>query len=284
VRQFALLMAVAALILVSFSGSALARHPWEWAPDIECGPEQDGQRVKVPGAVDPKHIEEWECKQDPQDPTRYKWFPVAPSAPNDGIGYKRKFWTASDDVVHITETRIEWINNVLYSGTDVFLRKPLGTPYLLPANKIGIKTRVDSWDGTSWTMCRESPWVGTSSTANATAMVKTWDWGTAPCGARWYVSHSWAEHYNGSAWEADPLSVVSQGGTTLGGVNASNGMVWDAPPGYKGKRAKPPKRGPSSFERGKPRPGRPQPTGEAAAAEPGPVPSMFYFLRWQLSQ
>jgi hypothetical protein len=255
VRRFALLLPLAALILV-LSSSAAARHPYEWAPDIVCGPEQDGTILEVPG-IEPGHIERWTCTYDSgiQD---WRWVPLPPNqTPDDALGYKRETWTASDAVVHIVQTRVEWINHVLYSGTDLSLRKPLGTPYAIPGNKMGIKTRVHSWDGTQWTMCRESPWIGTSSTANATEMVHTWNWGTAPCGARWYDSHSWGEHLNGSTWEANLNSVTSQGGTALGGANASNGMVWDAPPGYHGPRAKPPRHGPSGRELPAPRPGKP---------------------------
>jgi hypothetical protein len=275
-RKGALCAALAVLCLLGFTASASARHPFEWAPDIFCGPEQDGSTISVPGKDDPGHVENWRCEYDPEA-RDWRWVPQPPTTtPDDGVGYKREMWTASDSVVHVLVTRIEWINHVLYSGTDLFLRKPLGTPHLMPANHIGIKTRVTSWDGAQWVMCRESQWEMPSSTTNASAVVKTWTWGTAPCGARWYISHSWGEHYNGTAWEAKLTSTYSQGGTSLGGANASNGMVWDAPPDYKGPRPKPPKRGPNAQELAPPRAAPPQAAAASAGREtPARLSSAF---------
>jgi hypothetical protein len=197
----------------------------------------DGRTVLLPDG------QRWHCEGDATY-GGYWWVPGIfpwPEGP-DAIAYKKQKWTAPDGVIYRVTPRIEWLKSVLYTGSDAFTRKPATSAYFRPAGWAGVFSRLWVWDSatSTWSICRESAWV--HNTAKSDRLVPTFNWGTAPCGARWYMTHGFVDYWNGSKWIYSP-QLSTFGGTSLGS-NAANGTVWDAPPGDNSRPTKPPKYGP----------------------------------------
>lgn len=152
--------------------------------------------------------------------------------PEDGVAYKTVNFATSDGRTYRTTSRIEWINNVLYAGSDLYVRKPITSPLVLAANRFGVRTQVYSYDGTAWVLCKDSGWA--NNTVRTDRISKTRNWGTAPCGWRWYAAVDFVEYYNTNQnkWivlnGGRIISDTSSGGVSLGA--ARNGQVWDAAP------------------------------------------------------
>jgi hypothetical protein len=81
--------------------------------------------------------------------------------------------------------------------------------------------------------------------AAGSSFTPTFTWGSAPCGARWYVALAFAAHWDGVKWVNNTTSVSTQYGTTLGDPKyATSGMLWDANDDR--KPSKPPKEAPKN--------------------------------------
>lgn len=218
------------------SAPALGDYPLEGGGS-ECTADLEGAEV----TLSPSN-QKWVCRYDPELED-YFWEPLAAMVlPEDAVAYKTQNATASDGVTARITARVEWINNVLYSGTDVFLRKPITSPLLQPPSWVGVWTRVYTWDGTSWSLCKESPgWA--KSAVQSDYVVKTINWGRAPCGSKWYAASSFVERWQPELSQyvvenaGQAVSTYSAGAVNLG--TARNGQVWDPAPGDKDK--KPPK-------------------------------------------
>jgi hypothetical protein len=235
VRVPLLLAFMMAVLIAVPSAVASGDHPLEMGGD-ECTAENEGTETTLSPSW-----QRWICEWD-EELQDYFWKPLPPqSLPDqDGTAYQTvNFYTPGDGRTYHTTARIEWINNVLYTGTDVDVRKPITSPLIVKANRIGVKTMVFSWDGTSWTKCRESGWNRNQVATDH--LSKTHNWGFAPCDWRWYAAVSYVERYNAqkNRW------VVLNGGyavadtTEPGHVNlgtAQNGQVWDPAPGDEDKK------------------------------------------------
>jgi hypothetical protein len=243
VRVPLLLAFMMAVLIAVPSAAVFGMHPSE-SPTIdpefptECTEELFGQIFEAPDG------ERWLCQYNP-DLQEHLWDALPPKLPgqeadpDDGMAYQTVNFPTNDGRTYHTTARIEWINDVLYSGTDVDVRKPITSPLIVKANRIGVKTMVFSWDGTSWTKCRESGWNRNQVATDH--LSKTHNWGFAPCDWRWYAAVSYVERYNAqkNRW------VVLNGGyavadtTEPGHVNlgsAQNGQVWDPAPGDEDKK------------------------------------------------
>lgn len=213
-------MIVSALAVLIVSGPAAASHPMDYGH--ACNANEEGAMIQMPD------FERWVCEYD-DELDDYFWIPLPPLIlPGDAVAFKRVNWTAADGVIHAQMPRVEWINNVLYTGSDVFLRKPISDPFSRPSGQIGVFSRVWAWNGSTWTNCRESGWAH-NGVASEHA-VPTFNWGRAPCGAQWYYATAFTDHWNSltSSWVTSPAATTF-GGTSLGA--AQNGQVWDPPSG-----------------------------------------------------
>jgi hypothetical protein len=235
VRRFGGCIAVAMVWICVQCSPALAMHPSESPnanePEFQCNAANENGSVLLSDG------EQWICKYDPVADD-YFWEPLPTQFPGDGTAYRETRVTAPDGVTFRITSRIEWINHILYSGVDVFSRKPLTSPFVEPAGWVGVYARTWAWNGSAWSICREGPWVSTTSASDRVA--HTFNLGTAPCGAQWYMTHAYIErwHPETTSWIIEnsgaPVSTVN--GTNLGA--AVNGQVWDAP---RGDHRKPPK-------------------------------------------
>jgi hypothetical protein len=240
-RTFAAaVVATVAMAACVFASSASAYHPSE-SPNAN-DPTHQCNEANVDAVLFMPDGEVWVCRYDPIADD-YFWEPAAPTTlPGDGTAYKDQYVSSPDGITQRITSRVEWINNVLYSGTDTFFRQPVTSPFNVTGTNMGIYSRVYAWNGSAWSVCKNSGWVfGTS--AQSPGWVHTWNWGRAPCGTAWYAAVAWVERYHPetSSWVLEnagsPVD-TSAGGTSLGS-GAQNGQVWDAAPGDEGK--KPPK-------------------------------------------
>jgi hypothetical protein len=234
-----LALIVTAVGLLTMASPALARHPMSDPELAECDADYLGVvRLMEDG-------ERWVCKYDPELDLYY-WEPVAPTqTPGDAVAWGKQTWAAPDGITHVVMPRIEWINNVLYTGSDDFVRRPATTPLSEPAGWVEVASRVIAWDDatSAWNTCSETDWTPTTTASDHA--VPTFNWGYAPCGARWYASQGFVEHWSPSAgtWLGVPAPVDTV--ESAGGENAGPfGSVWDAPPGDHTRRSKRPRRRP----------------------------------------
>jgi hypothetical protein len=241
----------AAMILLSvLTAPALARHPLEQYPDgaglFDCTADNVNTVLVLPDG------ERWQCLYDP-DFDDYFWEPrVSPTTPTDGVAWRNSTWTAADGITERTTSRVEWVKGVLYTGTDTFIRQPSTSPLTMPSGWIGVYSKLYVHDGTKWTSCRDSGW--NYSSVASPHLVHTFNWGTAPCGAQWYTSLSWAAHWNSSSssWMVSQQIDPTQPGGHYTGATAVNGRVFDPRPGDDSSPPKPPKHGPKKIKPPKP--------------------------------
>ena len=234
-------LAIVSLVVMSalmFVSSAAA----EWPPvEVPCDFDHVDGVARTPDG------ERWKCVYDP-DLDMYIWEALPPiEQPTDATVWNRGTWTTPEGVSLHVRTRLEWINYTLYSGADTFTRKPLTSPFTVPAGDLQVYSQVFSWDGTSWVICKESGWLPT--TAAGSSFTPTLNWGTAPCGSRWYVAHGYAAYWNGMQWEMTPQPVQTDGpgATNLGDPTyVHDGWIWDAKPGDDRKPGKAPKHNPKN--------------------------------------
>jgi hypothetical protein len=131
---------------------------------------------------------------------------------DDGFG-----WPRSDG--------LKWPH---FGGTDTFVRQPLASPLTKSAGEIGVFSRLYVWDDTllTWRVCREGGWVYNSVASDSLA--RTFNWGTAPCGVKFYTAVGWAAHWNTStsSWVVSPaVDPGDEGGQNLG--LAVGGKLWN---------------------------------------------------------
>jgi hypothetical protein len=180
-------------------------------------------RVQMPDG------EKWVGKWDDELQDCF-WEPmvVVDKAAHHAVSWKDGIWTAGDGISHRATSRTEWIDNVLYSGTDTFVRQPLTSGLSRPAGEIAVFSRLLVWNDslTSWTVCRQGGWIYSSATSDFLA--RTFNWGPAPCGVKFYTAIGWAAHWNSytSRWVVSPaIDPGDEGGQNLG--LAVDGKVWN---------------------------------------------------------
>lgn len=228
-----LLAAVAAVLCLSLNVGPAASS----MPQTACDANTVGGTIVTPDG------ERWQCQFNEYFED-YFWTPLPPLVlPTDAVGYKTNTMTTSDGVIHYVSPRVEWINNILYTGFDTYLRKPLTRRWTVVSTWIGVYSYLWAWNGTGWDSCKESGWV--HSTTAGWSFTPTFNWGRAPCGTKWYAASGYAEHWSGTAWAVDPQSTITVGGTSLGSSKyATRGMVWDPRPGDHRRPGKRPRKMP----------------------------------------
>jgi hypothetical protein len=234
------------LVLIAAVGAApaLATFP---PTSVPCDAEHVGAAMRTSDG------ERWRCEFD-EELQDYFWVPLAPTElPTDAVVWNKGTWTAPDGVnVHV-RPRLEWINSTLYSGADVYLRKPLTARYSVAAGNVQILSRVFVWNASTktWSICRDTGWV--TSTAAGHAHTPTFTWGTAPCGSTWYAATGHAAYFDGTAWRVTPaFKTDAPGSVNLGDPTyVKNGYLWDAEPGVEptpAPKVKPYKKAPAPPE------------------------------------
>lgn len=179
------------LSLLSLAPPALARHPHEEA--VGCGQ----------GRINQLHLsgdgEGWICKFD-ERLDLYYWEPVDP--PEGETVYASAIVPIENDY-HFILSRTEWVRGRLYTGSDVYVRRPLTAPLHKAANEISVYSRLFRWDGSSWKVCRNSGWSYNHQTSES--HVRTFNWGTGPCGSGYYGSYAWGAHSENKWLVCGPL-------------------------------------------------------------------------------